>query len=50
VNKLVLNQLGEDAERKRLEQWCKRQNIPPEAQKELLIILYGKPALHKENI
>ncbi len=50
MNKIMTNELGEDAERRRLDQWFKRHQVNPDAQNELLIILYGKPVLNKENI
>ncbi len=45
----MVNHIGEDAEQLRIGQWCRRHNVPPEAQDELLTILYGQRILQKEN-
>lgn len=50
MNKLMVNEIGEESELRRIKVWFQQHKITPEAQNELLIILYGKQILHKENI
>ena len=50
MHKIMSDQLGEEAERRHVTEWCRRNGITHEDQAELLQILYGTKSLTKGDI